>query len=135
MTPQNSRANAAQEAERGREALAAARHLLEGDFFNDSIARAYYAAFHFARALLLLKGLEPKTHQGTIQLVALHYVRPGLLAEEIASYLARLETDREISDYSAATKFSKEEAQSKIRLAEEFILACQNILGQLGVKG
>ena len=34
--------------------------------YNVSINRSYYAAFYAARALLLKKGKNPKTHSGTI---------------------------------------------------------------------
>ncbi|MBN1674702.1 MAG: HEPN domain-containing protein [Kiritimatiellae bacterium] len=53
MTPENSAANAADEAARGDDALRAARVLLEAGLFNDSVSRAYFAAYHYASALLL----------------------------------------------------------------------------------
>lgn len=87
MTPKNARAHAAAEAKRGQEALAEAKHLLNGGFFNAVVSRAYYAAFHFARALLFLKGMEPKTHQGLIQLVSLQYVKAGVLKQGDADLL------------------------------------------------
>lgn len=119
---------------RGQEALASAVHLLQGEYFSDAISRAYYAAFHFARALLFLKGLEPKTHQGVIQLLSLHFVKPGMLQEKIADHLRRLETFRELSDYSAEAEFGRLEAEKRIRDAEEFIDACSKVLEKAGLR-
>ncbi|HEY3131474.1 MAG TPA: HEPN domain-containing protein [Acidobacteriota bacterium] len=119
---------------RGREALASAVHLLQGEYFSDAISRAYYAAFHFARALLFLKGLEPKTHHGVIQLLSLHFVRPGMLQENIADHLRRLETFRELSDYDAEAEFGHVEAERRIRDAEEFINECTKILEKSGLR-
>lgn len=128
MTPKNARLNAAQQAKRGQEALAEAKHLLEGSFFNGAITRAYYAAYHFARALLFLKGLEPKTHRGVIRLLSLHFVKPGILEDSVADHLPRLETFRELSDYDAAVQFTRNEAEVKIQQAEVFIAECRKIL-------
>ena len=61
------------------DALQAASALLQLGLHNDAVSRAYYAAFHYARALLLLEGLEPKTHRGVVALLLEHYESPGRL--------------------------------------------------------
>ncbi len=128
MTGENGLLNAGEEAQRGDEALRAARHLLEGGFFNDAVSRAYYAAFHWARALLFLRGLEPKTHRGTVQLFGLHYIKAGPLTEETGGELAHLETYRELSDYRSSAHFSEEEAAQQIARAEHFVSSCRPVL-------
>lgn len=134
MTPENSRLNAAEEARQGREVLAEARHLLEGGFFKGAVSRAYFSSYHLARALLVLKGLEPKTHAGVIRLFSLHYVKAGVFPPDLADYLSRLETFREICDYDPTAAFSHEEAAEKILSAESFIARCEQILREEGVK-
>jgi uncharacterized protein (UPF0332 family) len=128
MTDDNRRTNAAAEGRRGDECLAEAKYLLAGRFYNASVSRAYYAAFHWAQALLLRKGLEPKTHRGVIQLVQLHYVEAGLLASDAAAALGQLETYRELSDYNAKADFDERRAASEIRRAESFIAACRPLI-------
>jgi uncharacterized protein len=125
MTPANAEANARDEIARGDEALQEARVLLRERLFNGAVSRAYYAAYHWASALLVTKGLEPRTHRGKIQLVSLHFVRTGLLAEEAAAHLSRLEDFRELGDYSSAVSFGEVDAQDAIRRAEVFIEACR----------
>ena len=129
MTDSNMTENATAEARRGDEALEAAKHLLTAEFFNDAISRAYYAAYHWSRALLFLKGLEPKTHRGVIQMIGLHYVKDGPLSDEAAALLAHLETYRELSDYTSTVEFTEKEAQAEIVRAEQFIAACRHIVG------
>jgi len=75
MTEDNAAQNAAQEMARAKEVLAEAHHLLTGGFYNGVVTRAYYAAFHGARALLITRGLESKTHRGVIQLFNLHFAK------------------------------------------------------------
>lgn len=56
MNETNRADNAAREAERGDDALRAAEALVGLGLNNDAVSRAYYAAFHYSRALLLLEG-------------------------------------------------------------------------------
>jgi uncharacterized protein (UPF0332 family) len=128
VTRGNARTNARDEAERGDEALSAAKHLLSAGFFNDAVSRAYYAAFHWARALLVSRGLDPKTHRGVIQLLSLHFVTTERLTEEEAALLAQLETYREISDYTSAADFTETVAVAETAKAERFIASCRRLL-------
>ena len=73
MTPHNMQLNARAEAARGDTSLKAAKVLLEHQLYSDAISRAYYAAYHWVRALLFIKELDPRSHRGTIQLFHLHY--------------------------------------------------------------
>lgn len=125
MTPANREANARDEMARGNEALQEARVLLREDLFNGAVSRAYYAAYHWASALLVSKGLEPRTHRGKIQMVSLHFVRTGLLSDGAAGQLSRLADFRELGDYSAAVVFEQSDARDAIRRAEAFIDACR----------
>lgn len=130
MTDDNATKNSADEARRGEEALAAAKHLLSAGFYNDAVSRAYYAAFHFARALLVSRGIEAKTHRGVIQLFHLHFVRSGLVTDETAGNLSRLETYRELSDYTAFLHFTEAQTRDEINLSEAFINTCRRLLKQ-----
>ena len=132
MTGENGTLNAGDETRRGDEALEAARHLLRGGFYNDAVSRAYYAAYHWARALLFLKGLEPKSHRGVVQLIGLHYAMNGALDPEAGSDLAHLETYRELSDYRSGATFSESQAAQEISRAERFIEACRPLLESAG---
>jgi hypothetical protein len=61
--------------------LAAANLLFENDFLQDAISRLYYFLLHNTRALLLTKGLEPKSHdEGALRLFGLHFVKEGIFA-------------------------------------------------------
>ena len=129
MTGDNARENALEEQARGEEALAAARHLLDGGFHADAVSRAYYAAFHWAQALLVSHGIQARSHRGVIQLIGLHFVREGRLAESDAAGLAHLETYRELSDYSASASFTRAQAEEEIARADQFIEACKRVIG------
>ncbi|WP_423792463.1 HEPN domain-containing protein [Methanocaldococcus indicus] len=53
------------------ENLSASKILFENKLYRDAIARAYYAIFHSAKALLLTKNINPKKHAGVIKMFGL----------------------------------------------------------------
>lgn len=97
--------------------------LLAAGLYQDAISRAYYAAFPWARALLVSRGLEPTSHRGTIQLLGLHFVKDGPLSKESAGLLAHLETWRELCDDNPDARFSEDQAAEEVARAERFIEA------------
>ena len=121
MTEANRLANARSEAARGDDALRAASALVELGLHNDAVSRAYYAAFHYARALLLVAGLEPKTHRGVVSLLLEHYEKPGRLEPGAVSILARLQTFRGLADYDASERLARERAETEVAAARLFV--------------
>jgi uncharacterized protein (UPF0332 family) len=67
--------------DQAREAIWAAELLADNGLAHSSIERSYYAAFHAASALLASRGIDPSTHDGTISLLALHFVKAGALSK------------------------------------------------------
>lgn len=120
MTDENRKRNIADALARADEALRAARALLELGLHADSVSRAYYGAFHGLRALLLSRGLEPKTHAGAIHLLNTEFVRPGLFSSSHNRLLAGIQRSRELADYDAAVSFSRGDAEACLRDAEVF---------------
>jgi uncharacterized protein (UPF0332 family) len=60
----------------------AAKDLLDKEYFDIAAARAYYAAFYAASALLLSQGVDTNKHSGVIGLVHQHFVKTGKLDQE-----------------------------------------------------
>lgn len=57
--------------EKAKEMLHDALQTLNMGMYKTSVNRSYYAALHAARALLILKGADPVTHDGTIRILSL----------------------------------------------------------------
>ena len=74
--------------------------LMDNQFYATVINRLYYGCFHATKALLLTKGLAPKTHSGVINMLHLHFVQPGLFDMQQASFYSRLMQQRIEDDYS-----------------------------------
>ena len=77
MTTDNGVDNARRALVRARAVLEQARVLREAGHPDGAVSRAYYAAFHAARAMVLSIGLEPRSHRGLTTLLGQHFVLPG----------------------------------------------------------
>jgi len=64
--------------QRAQEALRTTGTLLAAGFPDFAAARAYYAAFYAASALLLAEGKTFRSHRGVLALMHRDYVKPGL---------------------------------------------------------
>jgi len=77
VNEENKRENIREEIDRANEAIRAANLLFENGFVKDAISKLYYSLLYSVRGLLLTEGLEPKSHEGTLRLFGLHFVKPG----------------------------------------------------------
>ncbi len=132
MTDENQRANIAVEIARAERALRSARLLCDAGEAADAVSRAYYAALHYARALLLTRATEPRTHRGVLRLISRDFVRTGQLSPDTAAALSKLEKQRLEADYSAELVFTDAEATTELAAATSFIDAVTGILRRDG---
>ncbi|MFB3908855.1 MAG: HEPN domain-containing protein [Candidatus Eisenbacteria bacterium] len=93
-----------------------------------STSRAYHAAFHAARALLLTLGLQPRSHEGVRHLLSPLFVRSGKLDPRLARALSSVARTREDADYDAAAVFTTADSEEALRAAEQFRAAARAIL-------
>jgi len=122
------------ELELAEEKLKAVKYLLNGKFYRDSTSRAYYAMFHAAKAVLLLKGLEPKTHRGVLSMFGLHLIKEANLDIYLGKALSYAEEVREDSDYSIGISVSKETAESIVNDANMFLEKIKKVIKFLSNK-
>jgi uncharacterized protein (UPF0332 family) len=132
VTGENRRANIAIETSRGDASLASAGLLLEAGMLADAVSRAYYGAFHYARALLLMLGEEAITHAGVERLLHRDLVRTGRLDADVARLFARLQKLRLDADYTSEFVFSPEGATEEVGAAQTFVSVAREILQREG---
>src|SRR3972149_6000706 len=82
MIEKNKKENIGEEIKRAKEAMRVTYLLFENSFVNDAISKLYYFLLYNVRALLLTKGLEPKSHEGALRLFGLHFVKKGSTYEK-----------------------------------------------------
>jgi uncharacterized protein (UPF0332 family) len=112
--------------------MRAAELLLAENMFADAVSRAYYGAFHYARALLLMLGEEPVTHAGVERLLHRDVVRSGILDPDIARQFGRLQKMRLDADYTSEFVFTAHGAGEDVAAARQFVDASRQILQDRG---
>ena len=108
---------------RARESLAAAATYESTSYYADSISRAYYAAFHAAKAALWLDDdyIESSTHGGVISRFGERIVGTYYVEGEWGRELNRLETLRDDADYGVEMLFGEGDARAAYQRATAFL--------------
>lgn len=109
MNEENKRENIREEINRADEAIKAADLLFENGFIRDAISKLYYSLLYQIKALLLTKGLEPKSHEGALRLFGLHFVKPGTFEAKDSHIFSKLMKYREEADYNPSYTFNRED--------------------------
>jgi uncharacterized protein (UPF0332 family) len=109
--------------------LKAAKDLLEKEYFDIAAARAYYAAFYAASALLLSQDIDTNKHSGVIALVHQHFVKTGKLDKEQGRNLNWLFEIRGVGDYGVSVHVASGEAYLAVKVTEKFLESAKQILG------
>ena len=101
--------------------LREAQLLLGGEEYKGAANRAYYAAFHALRAVLILDGFDSKKHSGIIAKFRENYLKTQLFSKEISDYIASLFRVRTASDYDDFYIVSKEESIAQFKKAKSIV--------------
>lgn len=88
--------------------------LLDADEYKGAANRAYYAAFHSLRAVLILDGFDSKKHSGIIAKFREMYVKNDLFTKEISDAISSLFRVRSASDYDDFYVLSKKDAVNQL---------------------
>lgn len=109
MNKRNKKRNIEEEIQRADEILKASLLLAEKTYFSDAVSRLYYFLLHYIRALLLTKELEPRSHEGALRLLSLHFVKEGILTPSSSHIFSKLMKYREEADYNPSYVFTQED--------------------------
>lgn len=128
MNEANKLGNASLEIEKGGATLEEAEILFNNGKYDGAVSRAYYAAFHYACAALLSKGLEAKSHQGMQRLFHLHFIRTKIFDDKAGIILSHAQKAREEADYYPEISFSKEVAKERLEEVKKFVKQIRSYL-------
>ena len=95
-----------------------ARANLEGGRFSTAINRCYYSALASARAILILEGVTPESHDGATTMLSLRFVKPGVLPAETVRMFKLLLSRRTDADYGDFETASEDDAVDSYEAAK-----------------
>ena len=79
--------------ERAYGSLKEAKLMAEGEFYNASINRLYYACYYMAVALLLKNNISAQTHSGVKTMLGMHFTSKGKLSISASKIFTTLMTE------------------------------------------
>lgn len=101
--------------------LKEAEILLNADEYRGTANRAYYAAFHALRAVLILDNFDSKKHSGIIAKFRELYLKTELFDKEMSNEISSLFRVRSASDYDDFYIVSKQEAVEQLQNARHIV--------------
>lgn len=119
--------------ESGLEALEDAKLMYENKRYKNALNRAYYAIFHFIRAVNTLDKYDSSKHSGVIAFFNQQYVKSGIFPKEMSKIIKLASENREKADYLDFFTASRTEAEKQIKRAEEFNEVIKSYLIQQGI--
>ena len=106
--------------DKAQRSLQAAQGLLNQQFYDFAVSRAYYAMFYVAEALLDAQELSFSSHAGVISAFGQYLARPGVVPIELHRQLIDAQALRTRADYDVSPNLSQQDAQALIAQAENF---------------
>ena len=96
--------------------------LYDAGFYSDSIVHFYYSMYSLAKILLLKKNITTRSHQGTINMIQVHYVQTGELDKRFHKALASSGSIRNEVDYFNRDDISQNIAREKRNICADFLI-------------
>ena len=113
------------------ERLDAAKYLFDGEFYKDSVSRAYYSMYHGAVAVLTLKDIKARRHSGVLRMFGLYMIQEGGMEYYYAKALKFAKEEREKGDYDLFAEIGEEEAETVIDDAEKFLERVEDLIEKI----
>jgi len=101
---------------------------IENELWNTAINRLYYACYYAVIALLLDKGIQPKTHTGVRQMFGLHFIKSGIIDNSLGKFFTDICDLRQTGDYDDYIEFTREDLMDLIKPANDLILKATELL-------
>jgi uncharacterized protein (UPF0332 family) len=111
---------------KAQQSLEASKYLLQGQFYDFAVARAYYTMFYVASAFLAGDDLAFSKHSAVISAFGREFAKTERVPHKYHKYLKEAQKLRILADYGEMYLLSEEETQLQIQKAEDFLLFAQN---------
>lgn len=132
MNDKHRKENIPQEWAKALEAVREAEALIAQALWNGSVSRAYYAAYHAVKTLLIAEGVEVKSHHALGKMFSLYFVKRGRIESRYARILSRAQKFREESDYSSEYAFTEPDANEQLRECRDLLQSVEILLRKDG---
>jgi len=116
---------------KARQSISAAIVLLNNDYPDYAVARAYYAMFYIAEAFLEGERLSFSKHSAVISAFGREFAKTGKVPVEYHQWLIKAQELRNAGDYGGLNIVTIEQANQQIIYAKQFLELGENLIGKL----
>lgn len=102
--------------------------LIDNKLWNTAVNRIYYACFYAVCALLYNSDFDTKTHSGVKRLLSLHYIKTGLISNDIWDFYSLIFEMRQNADYEYMVDYEYDDVVQLLPQAKELIETISFIL-------
>jgi len=113
--------------QRAAECVEDSQVLLDNERPAACIARAYYAMFHAATAVLASRGIRRGSHHGILSAFGEYLVKPGLIGHEFHLSLRKVFELRQQTDYDPIVDVGIQQAKEILQETIDFVDACRKL--------
>jgi uncharacterized protein (UPF0332 family) len=114
--------------EKAKRLLHDALSLFNAGSYESAVNRSYYAVLTASRSLLILRGIDPETHEGVKTMLSKEFIRTGLLPKEFGETFRSIQARRIDSDYGDYVEIGFDEASDSANRAQKFVEKAEEIL-------
>ena len=107
--------------EKAHTTLEQAKNIIPMHYWEVIANRLYYAAYYAVSALLIAHELIAKSHDGTIRLFGLHFVKEHIVPAEMGKHFRQLFKLRLTGDYSDRYDLTEEDVLPLVEPTEQLI--------------
>jgi uncharacterized protein (UPF0332 family) len=117
--------------EKAKKILKDASNLFKTSSYESAINRSYYAVLNASRSLLILRGIDPETHEGIKTMLSKEFIRTGLLPKKFGETFRSIQSRRIDSDYGDYVEIGVDEASDSLKKAREFVSKAEELLNSI----
>lgn len=117
--------------EKAADAIESAEYSFKGGFLLATANRAYYLCYYCMIALLYIKNVYAKTHQGTRAKFSEHFIKTNIFPVEASDTIKMLFDYRQEADYDLDADITMDEARIIIEKARAFYILCKDYYQKL----
>jgi uncharacterized protein (UPF0332 family) len=121
LSPDEKRDISAVRIQKAAEFLEDARASFNEKRYRTSVNRSYYAVLNAVRALLIMDGANPETHEGIITMLSLRFIKPEKMPVSVIKDFKVLLSRRTDVDYGDFDSIDREDSNDSLTKAETII--------------
>ena len=130
LNDEEKRAVVAYRLDKANKTLDDAKKVIELELWATAANRLYYAAYYAVSALLLVNGLNAKTHDGIIRLFNMHYIKTEKIDMELGRQYNRLFTMRITGDYGDCFDLQEADVKPLLEPAKQLVTKITSLVQQ-----